>query len=98
MPRRHEIPNEAPPIVDAMTMGAPIVGLDVLVGRSIVTVYEIPDSDRDASLLLLDDGTVVLLSCAIHHGIIEGWECYAADATSTAAGQAMLGLKHGYWS
>lgn len=111
---QHRIDRENPPIIDAMTSGtdghngyAHGTGLHDLVGRVVVTVYEVPDSDRgETLLLLLAQGApemVVLLSCdpgyAEDHATRtpEAWSCCAYDATDTAAGRVLMTLERGHW-
>lgn len=106
--RQHMIDRTAPPITDDMTDHAPGAGSDALVG-TVGTAYDIPDSTRCETLLLFDDGHVVLVSCdPITHaedgtrlppeqwGHV-GWEVVLYDATDTRAGHAIRELESGQW-
>ena len=81
------------PIRDADTQHAEGAQISSLEGRTVVAVYEIPDSDRGESLLHLDNGQVLLLSCdpALTDDCTtrtpERWECVLYDATDTRAGR-----------
>lgn len=102
MARQRHIPDP-PPIVDAMTTGATGANGHDLVGRTILTTYAIPDSDRGELLLLLDNGRVILMSCDPGYEddyatrTPDKWESYLADATDTPAGAAMKLLEPGEW-
>jgi len=86
-------------ITDRMVAGATGYSPDWLVGRTIVAVHEIADSEREETLLLLDDGRSCVISCdPVTHddaGVRlpaeewgERWEVVLYDATDTPAGQA----------
>lgn len=101
--RQHTIPKDHPPITDDMTglaLGAH--SLD-LVDARVVTAYDIPDSDRRESLLLLDNGRVILVSCdpGYDDDLIQRtpdrWEVVFYDATDTDAGRAIKDLEPGQW-
>ncbi len=103
--KQHRIDRKDPPITDDMTSGrdgyAVGTGTHDLLG-TFVTAYEIPDSDRRETLLLREDGFVLLLSCDPGYEGDTGrtpdkWECCQYDATETAAGRAMQKLKRGHW-
>jgi hypothetical protein len=85
-------------ITDAMTTGASGFSPQELVGRTVVAVHDIEDSDRRETLLLLDNGRCCLLSCdpVVHddEGVPlpldkrgERWEVVLYDATDTEAGK-----------
>lgn len=87
-----------------MTTNAIGASAHELVGQTVVTAYEIPDSDRRETLLLLDNGRVICLSC--DPGYKDEfytvrdptrWECCMYDATDTPAGQEMKKLDAGQW-
>lgn len=105
MTAQHRIPDP-PPITPAMLSddGAWASDLHPLVGRTIVTLYEIPDSEREESLLLLDDGRVLMMSC--DHGYRDdemmsrdplNWEFIAYELTGTPAAEALIKLEPGHW-
>lgn len=103
MSKQHIISRDNPPITDSMTDGSAGTDMHDLVGRYVVTSYAIPDSDRRETLLLLDNGRVICLSC--DPGIADDdvtrtpdkWECCLYDATHTPAGYAMRKLTPGQW-
>lgn len=87
---------DEPVITDEMVTGA--IGLSPwqLRGRTIVEVLEIADSDRYEIALLLDDGTLAVISCDPEYA--EGsdsirtndrWEVVLYDATDTVAGSRL---------
>lgn len=99
---QHEIPNP-PPITDGMTTGAFGTGAHDLIG-TVVTTYEVPDSDRCETLLLYEDGRVILVSCdpgynddAARTRNPTRWEVVLCDATDTDAGRAIQLLERGHW-
>jgi hypothetical protein len=104
--QQHRINRDNPPITDAMTSGhegwAHGTGMHALIGRTVVTAYDVPDSDRGESLLLLDNGTVLLVSCDPGYDdndqrTPDAWECCMYDATDTQAGRAIKELDTGHW-
>jgi hypothetical protein len=107
MPVQHHT-DTAPLIKDKMTTGAIGASAYELVGRTIVTSYEIPDSDRGEILLLLDNGRSFLLSCDPTRDDPDGvplppeesgksWELVLYDTTGTPAGEAIKNLESGAW-
>ena len=101
--RQHRIDHKNPPITDAMTDHGIGTGIHAIVGCTVLTAYDIPDSDRAESLLLLDDGTVLVLSCDPAyddvgvHRTPEHWECCVYDVTTTPAGREIKKLAEGHW-
>lgn len=100
--RQHRIPDP-PPITDRMTDGSHGASSYDLVGRRVVVAYDIPDSDRDETLLRMDDGSVLLLSCDPGYDELgvsrtpEHWETCMYDATDSPAGRAIQDLEEGHW-
>lgn len=95
-------------ITDEMTTGATGADGQDLAGRTITTVYEVPDSDRGEILLALDNGKVYVISTdPVTHD--DGgtrlppeewgdqWETFLMDATDTDAGQSLRYLDPGFW-
>lgn len=86
-------------ITDRMSDGAGGFDPEWLVGRTVVAVHPVEDSDRAEALLVLDSGQCVLLSCdpTVHDdaGVPlpldergKTWEVVLYDATDTDAGKA----------
>jgi hypothetical protein len=105
---QHDIPDP-PQITDRMTEHAPGTSAYDFVGERVVTVYNIPDSDRDEVLLHMESGRTFLVSCdpvvLDDNGVPlppedrgkGGWEVCFYDATNTEAGKVMATLEHGEW-
>jgi hypothetical protein len=86
-------------ITDGMSSGADAFFAEWFVGRRIVAVHEVEDSDRGEVLLLLDDGRSCLISCdPVRHddeGLWlpeekwgERWDVVLYNTTETEAGRA----------
>ena len=102
--RQHRIHDPAPIKGWQMTQGSPGTWLFSLVGRKVVTAYQIPEEDDDGFLLLLDDGTVIGFGVDIGHSDDmvnrdpSKHEIYMYDATGTPAGKAIKDLEPGEWT
>jgi len=103
--KQHAIPNPPPIHGWQMTQGAPGISTYALIGRTIVTTYEIPDEDDRTTLLLLDNGQV--LGIGVDIGYHDDPACsrnpdvhelYWFDATDTPAGIVMRTLEPGEWT
>lgn len=99
---QHRIPDP-PPITERMTTGSHGTGAVALIG-TVVCAYDIPDSDRDETLLRFDDGRVICVSTDPGYkdpdGLIRDdtrWEVVLYNATDTEAGKAMQNLAPGHW-
>jgi len=100
--KQHPIPRDNPPITEPMTSGACGTGAHALVGQRVVTAYDLSDSDRRETLLLLDNGSVLMLSCDPGYDDADRrtddrWECCMYDATDTPAAPALRALEPGHW-
>lgn len=102
--KQHRIPDPPPIHGWQMTQGSPGCAAYALIGRTVVTSYEIPGEDDRGVLLLLDDGTVIGIGVDI--GYADDFvgrdpskhELYMYDATNTAAGVAIKSLEPGEWT
>lgn len=99
---QHTIPDP-PPITDRMTQYGRGTSSYDFVGETITTAYDIPDSDREETLLRCESGLVILVSCdpGYEEDLIkrtdDRWEVVLYDATDTEAGKVMQTLEHGQW-
>lgn len=95
------IPRDNPPITDGMTQNAVGTSSHDLVGETIVTAYDIPDSD-ESTLLLCESGRVLLIFTDMGYNDDDTrnstrWDVCFADATDTEAGRAIVDLEPGQW-
>ena len=101
---QHTIDPSDPPILDHMAAGAGGCSVAELVGKTCVTAYRIPDSDRGATLLLMDDGSCYEIDCLprdlgyLVRCASDPWEVVLYDVTSTPAGEAIRRLEPGRWA
>jgi hypothetical protein len=106
---QHTIDREDPPIREAMTQyGVGCSAFDLL-GETVVTVYNVPDSDREEILLYTESGRTFNLSTDPNIYDDEGlrvdeavwkdraWLVTLYDATDTEAGRIMPTLAQGEW-
>jgi hypothetical protein len=92
---------DPPSITDAMARGADGTDSFDLIGE-VVTVYDIPDSDRGEKLVLYRSGRVMLISCDPGYDANDRldptrWEIVLYDATDTPAGREIKKLEPGQW-
>ena len=103
--QQHTIPDPAPIQGWEMTQGSPGAWTYELVGRTVITSYEIPGEDDRGILLLLDNGKVIGIGVDIGYKDDLAMsrdpskhELYMYDATDTPAGEAIKKLEPGEWT
>jgi len=87
-----------PTVTDIQTREAMGADPSELVGKKIVQVVEVEDSDRCEATLVCDDGSSYLLSCDPGYGpnglpSEDRWEFCMYDATETEAGRKLSGSR-----